>query len=174
MKVTIPNNTWVSSVDLTYCREGFWNGAMMLMVSLTGTALDFEFITELFEKLLKLSFPKRKIVRFSGMMNPNDANLDTIIRAFRTYGFMVQVVTNGTRSYTWSDAVDWHIIQTEKPIVLLDCQELWYSPAPIDPIPEPQIALSPGKNIFLYLAKGHSVSSTNDFIVQSKNNWNLL
>jgi len=174
MKIEFTKNSWISNIELSYCREGFWKGAMMLIISLTGNALDFEFATEVFERLLKLPMPRRKIVRITGFFNPNDANLDTIIRAFKTYGFIVQVVTNGTRTYPWMDAVDWHIVSTSAPLILIDCSEIWYSPPAVEPIPEPIIPPNPNKPLFLYIAKGNSVSATNDFVIESKNNWNLL
>lgn len=172
MKIDIPKNTWISEVQFDFFKEGFWARVLGLTLNLTGNNCPgIEFLSEVLEPLSKLELPRRKIIRLQGFFNPNDQFLEVVVRAFKSWGFMVQAVVASEQLGAWTQELDWLIYKTDKPFVPIAANELWYCPPAQEELPEPRL---PPKDMLLYVNRGYSVAATTRFIVRSERNWNLL
>lgn len=172
MKIDIAKNTWISDVTLDFIREGYFNGVMGLQITFSGGSCPGdEFIAEVLERLTRVTFPKRRIVRLRGMFDPSDKSMMLLINSFQSYGFAVQAIVPDGFVAPWLEKVNWLIVRIERPIALMAAHEIWYYPTAAETIPEPKL---PPKDMLLYLAKGYSVATTHRFVVESSRNWNLL
>jgi len=177
MKVNIPKNLWLSSADADFFHEGFFSGAYGLTLHFSGHALDsIDIMTEILEPLTKVQLPHRKLVRFEGLYDPKDSYIPLAIEAFRSWGFSVQaVIPSELLDLSWKNSLDWFILKTSSTFIPVVSNELWYFPKPTDQedLPEPRLP-NPSGPVFLYLARGYSVTQTAKFVISAKANWNLL
>lgn len=175
MRVDIPKNLWLSSVELDFFKEGLFAGSYGLTLNFTGNPVGtIEMMSEILEPLTALQMPKRKLVRFKGLFDKTDTGVSLALKAFNSWGFQTQAVVDVAQiDLPWLSEVNWLIIKTTKPFVPIASHEVWYTPVQSDEVPpEPKVP-APEKTL-LFFAKGHSMSITTKFIVGAKNNWSLL
>ena len=176
MKIDIPKNLWISSAEVGTLHGGVFNGAYGMTLTFSGAPIgDMESMSEILEPLLKVSLPKRKIVRIQGQF-PADNSITLLIRAFQSWGFLVHgLIRPAQAAAYWIPLLDWTILQISKLWVPTVSNELWYNPALAEDateIPEPKVP-NPERTV-LFLEKGHSAALTTKFILGAKFNWNLL
>lgn len=173
MKIPIPKNTWISSVDLGFLREGFFSGVYALEIAFSGGACPGdEFLAEIAEQVTKLALPKRRIARLTGLFPRNDNEIELLVQLLKSWGFQVQaVITDGFQA-SWLKHLDWVIVILKKKMLLSPANEVWYFPTPEDTIPEPK--LPPNKPYLLYITKGISLSATQEFVLKAEQAWSLL
>lgn len=175
--VEIPENTWIKELRMDFLKQGLYPGAYGALITFSGGACpSFDFAAKIVQKLLSERFPKRRIVRLTGFMDPSDGDLLLLVKSLAdAYGFEVQMISSGEIVYPWAQWVAWNIIRTSRPEVILNSNEIWYEPeVPDDKAPIPELSYPKSSQAILYLKKGLSMKQTLDFICGSKYNWNLL
>lgn len=174
-KVELSKNMWISSAEVEFFKEGSLHGLLGLHLHFSGQPLgSAEMMADIIEPLTKVRLPKRKVVVFNGLFNSADLNYLLLIRAFKSWGFVVFVIVDeNSIRLPWLTEANRVIYKTDKPFVPVLTDEVWYTPpSSSEEPPEPRVP-SPDKTL-LYLAKGNSMASTVKFITDSEHNWFLL
>jgi len=174
MKIDCIKNTWVREINADFIREGFWAGTYAISIDFAGgDCPNDDVMAEILSKVrtVELSSSSR-IVRFTGLFNPKDADMRLFVHSLKNYGFSVQIIVPSSFSAEWLDKFDWVIIRNDRDdIVLHNANEIWHCPRDTSVLKEPTLPLKPG---LLYLTKGRSLTETVKFITSSKYLWRLL
>lgn len=175
MKVDIPKNLWLSSVDVGFYTEGLHAGSYGLTLNFSGNPLgSTDLMADILEPLTSVQLPKRKLVLFRGQFTKQDSALPLAVKAFQSWGFQVHAVVNNDQlDLPWLASVDWLILTTSKLFVPVVTNELWYTPVATDEPPQEPRIPAPDKTL-LYLSKTMTVAATTRFVVNAKNVWRLL
>jgi len=180
-RIDLPKNTWVEEARIDYAQGGFWNGTLMVTLTMSGGPCpDTAFLATTLAKIAEQKLPKRRIVRITGLLNPTDQDLGKLVKILHDYGYSTQVVLSSIPDLVWLPYVEWIIYRVIGPVVPISFNELWYEPPEVLEIPEPVLpqprvsaAGVPGPQ-FLYLKRAGSVSTVTKFICDSPRNWQLL
>lgn len=175
MKVDIVKNMWISGADIEFFKEGSLNGLLGLHLHFTGQPLgSADMMADIIDPLTKVKLPKRKVVVFEGLFNQSDPNYLLLVRAFKSWKFMVVLIADEkSLSLPWLPEVNRLILKTDRPFVPVLTDEVWYTPPSSDQVPpEPRVP-APDK-MLLYFGKWQSMANTVRFITEAENNWFLL
>jgi hypothetical protein len=175
-KVTLPapSKKWIKDAKVDFFREGMFKGAMGIELEFTGEKnTSSELTTQVIMSLLKEPLPKRKIIRISGPFNglEMDYQLDTMIRALKDYGFLIQAIIDGKNSFPWLDSLNWLIIRTKEPFVAWKSHEVWYCPDGEDEIMDLQL---PQESILYLQPNRRTIEQVEQFMLKSRWSWALL
>lgn len=176
-KIELEKNLWISDLSMEFMGEGLHQGVYGAKIIFAGGACPgHEFLAEVVRRIIAERFPKRKVVRITGFINPTDQDVRLLVKSLRdAYGFEVHLIYNGELAYDFMQWITWSIIRTSRTQVIQNSNEVWYEPpVPDDKVAIPELELPPSSAALLYLKKGLSKKQTIDFICTSKYNWNLL
>ena len=181
-KLDLEKNTWITDARADFAQGGFWNGAYMVTLTMSGSSCPGnDFIASVILKIGAQKLPRnRRIVRISGLLSPTDASLGLLVKMLYDYGYSVQVVLSDLPKLSWLPYVSWIAYRTPEVVVPVAFDELWYEPPEISDIPEPVLP-KPRRNPngtlrdqFLYLKRAGNAATVTKFVCESERLWQLL
>ncbi len=176
-KIELPMNTWIDSLEMDFMGDGLHQGVYGAKVIFSGGSCPgFPFIGEVIQRIIAERFPRRKVVRLAGFINPADRDICLLVKSLHdAYGYEVHLISNGETIFDFMPWIGWSIIRTKQPRILQNSNEVWYEPAVANEKEAiSELEIPPTSTAILYLKKGLSKKQTIDFVCSSRYNWNLL
>ena len=164
---------WLSYSRIEFLKGGMHNGALAPTLAFTGKPIDPGEAASALSALLSCPMPGDRLIRLSGIFPSSDDNFEILIKALRSRGFKVMVVADSANLASWMDQVDWLTIRTTSPFLMIQPNEVWYSPDK-DEWDDISMPMMPNKLTMFYFDRTKDVSATERFFCESKYHWQLL
>lgn len=184
-EVVLPSKDLFSSALLGFIDDGFWRGALALILTLRPAAKDLSMadLSALVAALLPLrqSLGPARILRVRGTVATQSsevlAQLDAALALLGQYGFSVQFEMGGSAAQPlWFEKLPWIVYKTSDVAVPRVFNELHYSPAAeadLVDLSDPLYSYETRRHFF-YLAKSRTVDEIQTFFANAKAAWQLL
>jgi len=173
-KIDVPKSGWIRSAKVDFIKEGLMKGALGVELEMSGDAArgSFEDVAQVVERLMPLTLPKRRIVRFVGQLIDMDANFMLLVKSLYDYGFELQCVIKDGMVYAWLQWMAWVIVRTDRHVLLTSCDELWLQ---TELLPDDvTIPLRANRPTFCFVGGKLAVDDVDAFMCRSVHQWGLL
>lgn len=165
---------WMRHAKVDFIKEGLMRGALHVEMEMGGDASkgSFEEVADIVQQLLKASLPKKKLVRFTGVLVEGDPNFTLLVKSLYDYGFELQAVINDRLVYSWLQWINWLIVRTDSNVVMTQCDELWFMSAEL---PEDvTFPVRANRATFCYVTGKLGIDDVDAFMCRSRHQWGLL
>lgn len=179
--IKIPQRCIIEKAQTGLLRGGLYSGAFGLEIVIREIGDLPEDFPGLMQELLKAPFAKAlPIVRLCGLgLEKADASLvGAMLKAFKAYGRLTQVIITGSTWPSWLEYATWIIVKTSSPAVIVPADELWYMPRETDengiPYDISFAAGAPVKATYFYFnpaALSLTPQNIENFLVRSPHAW---
>lgn len=168
----------ITQYSLGLFKGGTESGGYGATISFSGKPLASADSPSLLSALLSETMPKSKMVRLTGELPISDNNFLVFVEALKKYGFVTTAIVKPELVGSWLSMVPWVILQSKDNLLMIQPNELWYSPRGTSSLEWKDIIMPVvnGRATYMYLdiTDGKSINDVINFFCKSQYTWQVL